>query len=73
MKILFVFSYYRSEENRCVFLRCEVYMYGATFHAVLTDADKMPPPFRIDNFSKVKLSIWVVRTVIRKSLNRINL
>nr|CAD7436022.1 unnamed protein product [Timema monikensis] len=37
------------------FLRVEVVLQGATYLIVFTDADTIPPPLRIDNFSEVPL------------------
>lgn len=37
------------------FLRLEVLLQGATFFIVFTDADTMPPPIRVDNFSEVPI------------------
>lgn len=38
------------------FLRLEVVLQGATFFIVFTDADTMPPPIRVDNFSEVPIT-----------------
>jgi len=48
----------RAESNVCTFLRVEVLLQGATFYIVFTDADQMPPPFRIDNFSEVSVMYY---------------
>ena len=48
----------RAESNVCTFLRVEVLLQGATFYIVFTDADQMPPPFRIDNFSDVQVMYY---------------
>ncbi|XP_028134062.1 intermembrane lipid transfer protein Vps13D [Diabrotica virgifera virgifera] len=37
------------------FLRMEVVLKGATFFVVFTDADTLPPPMRVDNFSEVSI------------------
>ncbi|XP_056631377.1 intermembrane lipid transfer protein Vps13D [Diorhabda sublineata] len=37
------------------FLRMEVVLRGATFFVVFTDADTLPPPMRVDNFSEVSI------------------
>lgn len=47
----------RDQSGRMYFLRIEIVLQGATFFIVLTDADTMPPPIRIDNFSKVPITI----------------
>ncbi|XP_064629557.1 intermembrane lipid transfer protein VPS13D-like isoform X2 [Lineus longissimus] len=50
----------RGEKNQCLFLRVEVYQHGvgATNFVVFTDADQMPPPFRVDNFSEVPITFY---------------
>ena len=44
-----------AEENKSIFLRVDIVLHGATFFIVFSDADHMPPPYRIDNFSEVKI------------------
>lgn len=39
------------------FLRVDVVLQETTYFIVFTDADTMPPPIRVDNFSEVPLSI----------------
>lgn len=46
----------RDSNGRVYFLRLEVVLQGATFFVVFTDADTMPPPIRVDNFSEVSLT-----------------
>ncbi|KAM4646860.1 intermembrane lipid transfer protein VPS13D isoform 5-T7 [Amazona ochrocephala] len=43
----------RDTLGKCYFLRVEVTLQGATYHVAFSDTDQLPPPFRIDNFSKV--------------------
>ncbi|CAG9818576.1 unnamed protein product [Phaedon cochleariae] len=45
----------RDSNGRVYFLRLEVLLQAATFFVVFTDADKMPPPIRVDNFSEVSI------------------
>ncbi|KAJ8920133.1 hypothetical protein NQ315_011790 [Exocentrus adspersus] len=45
----------RDANGRVYFLRLEVVLQGATFFVVFTDADTMPPPIRVDNFSEVSI------------------
>ena len=45
--------YYREEGNRCLFLRVDIVLHGATYVVVFTDTDQMPPPYRVDNFAEV--------------------
>lgn len=47
---------HRDMNGRVYFLRLEVLLQGATFFIVFTDADTMPPPLRIDNFSEVSIT-----------------
>ncbi len=46
-----------ADENRCLFLRVDIVLHGATFFIVFSDADHMPPPYRIDNFSEVNICL----------------
>ncbi|CAH1990127.1 unnamed protein product [Acanthoscelides obtectus] len=46
----------RDGNGRVYFLRLEVVLQGATFFVVFTDADTMPPPIRVDNFSEVSIT-----------------
>lgn len=50
------FDHFRDIDFHMYFLRLEVVLQRATFFVVFTDADKMPPPIRIDNFSEVSIS-----------------
>ena len=43
------------------FLRVEVVLQAATYFVVFTDADSMPPPIRINNFSQVPVQFFQVR------------
>ncbi|PNI39628.1 VPS13D isoform 5, partial [Pan troglodytes] len=43
----------RDTLGKCFFLRVEITLRGATFRISFSDTDQLPPPFRIDNFSKV--------------------
>ncbi|XP_054721064.1 intermembrane lipid transfer protein VPS13D-like [Uloborus diversus] len=40
------------------FLRVEIVSQNATFFIVFTDADRLPPPFRIDNLSEVPITYY---------------
>lgn len=55
-----VFSLHRDNDGRCFFLRVEVIISDATFFIVFTDAETLPPPFRIDNFSEVPITFFQV-------------
>ncbi|KAF5273971.1 hypothetical protein FQA39_LY01087 [Lamprigera yunnana] len=46
----------RDVHFRMYFLRLEIVLQGATVFVVFTDADKMPPPIRVDNFSEVPIT-----------------
>ncbi|KAK9889536.1 hypothetical protein WA026_006891 [Henosepilachna vigintioctopunctata] len=46
----------RDANGRVYFLRLEISLQGATFVIVFTDADTLPPPIRVDNFSEVSLT-----------------
>lgn len=43
----------RDTLGNCFFLRTEITLKGATYQISFTDADQLPPPFRIDNMSEV--------------------
>uniref|UniRef100_A0A8C3LM71 Vacuolar protein sorting 13 homolog D n=1 Tax=Chrysolophus pictus TaxID=9089 RepID=A0A8C3LM71_CHRPC len=45
----------RDTLGKCYFLRVEITLQGATYHVAFSDTDQLPPPFRIDNFSKVPI------------------
>jgi len=51
----YVWVCYREEGNRCLFLRVDIILHGATYVVVFTDTDQMPPPYRVDNFAEVLL------------------
>lgn len=46
----------RDINGRMYFLRLDVVLQAATFFIVFTDADTMPPPIRVDNYSEVVLT-----------------
>ncbi|XP_007940863.1 vacuolar protein sorting-associated protein 13D [Orycteropus afer afer] len=45
----------RDTLGKCFFLRVEITLRGATYRISFSDTDQLPPPFRIDNFSKVPI------------------
>ncbi|XP_073441688.1 intermembrane lipid transfer protein VPS13D isoform X3 [Dendrobates tinctorius] len=45
----------RDTFGKCYFLRVEVTLQGATYRVSFSDTDQLPPPFRVDNFSKVPI------------------
>jgi vacuolar protein sorting-associated protein 13D len=46
----------RDPNARVYFVRLEVLLQGATFFIIFTDADTLPPPIRVDNFSEVTIT-----------------
>lgn len=50
----------RNKHGKMNFLRVEVVLQAATYFIVFTDADTMPPPIRINNFSKVAIQFYQV-------------
>ncbi|XP_063232383.1 intermembrane lipid transfer protein Vps13D [Bacillus rossius redtenbacheri] len=48
----------RDGSGRMYFLRVEIVLQGATYFIVFTDADSIPPPIRIDNYSEVPLHFY---------------
>jgi len=51
------------------FLRLEIFLQGATYFVVFSDASTMPPPIRIDNYAEVPIVFHQVG--LRKSYNLI--
>lgn len=47
------------------FLRVDVVLQETTYFIVFTDADTMPPPIRVDNFSEVSLLVNQVYSYFR--------
>ncbi|KFM78297.1 Vacuolar protein sorting-associated protein 13D, partial [Stegodyphus mimosarum] len=48
----------RDGEGKSNFLRVEIILQSATFFIIFTDADRLPPPFRIDNLSEVAVTYY---------------
>ena len=48
--------FWRTEGNACNFLRIDIVLQGATYFVIFTNAELMPPPYRIDNYSEVSFS-----------------
>ncbi|XP_027026540.2 vacuolar protein sorting-associated protein 13D isoform X1 [Tachysurus fulvidraco] len=48
----------RDTLGNCYFLLAEIALKGATFQISFSDTDQLPPPFRIDNISKVPIQFW---------------
>lgn len=51
------------------FLRVEIVLQDATYFIIFTDAETMPPPIRIDNFSQVNLQFRQVGIFLPKQTN----
>ena len=47
----------RDAASKMHFLRVDVVLQESTYFIVFTDAETMPPPIRVDNFSEVPLVI----------------
>ena len=54
----------RDTSGQMYFLRVDVVLQESTYFIVFTDADTMPPPIRVDNFSEVPLIINQVFLVL---------
>ncbi|XP_028393538.1 vacuolar protein sorting-associated protein 13D-like [Dendronephthya gigantea] len=52
----------RCSNGGLLFIRAEVMLKGAVFHIVFTDANQLPPPYRIDNMSEVPILFYQSRT-----------
>lgn len=48
----------RDSQGKSNFLRVEIILQSATFFIVFTDADRLPPPFRIGNYSEVSITYY---------------
>ncbi|XP_034247458.1 vacuolar protein sorting-associated protein 13D isoform X2 [Thrips palmi] len=48
----------RDRNGRMYFLRLEIVLQGATYFVVFSDANTMPPPIRVDNYSEVPLLFY---------------
>lgn len=53
-------KFFRDRDGRMYFLRLEIVLQGATYFVVFSDANTMPPPIRIDNYSEVPLLFYQV-------------
>ncbi|XP_071526978.1 intermembrane lipid transfer protein VPS13D [Panulirus ornatus] len=52
----------RDNSGHCFFVRVEVIISDATYFIVFTDAESLPPPFRVDNFSEVAITYYQTGT-----------
>jgi vacuolar protein sorting-associated protein 13D len=50
----------RDRDRRMHFLRVEIVLQDATYFIIFTDAETMPPPLRIDNFTQIDLDFHQV-------------
>lgn len=59
----------RDESSRSYFIRVEILLQNATYFIVFTDANSLPPPLRVENFSQVSIEFFQMgssqRTVVR--------
>ena len=53
----------RDEYRKSYFLRVEILVECATLFIVFTDANNMPPPIRVENFSHVSIEFYQTNTV----------
>lgn len=49
---------YRDSSGSMYFVRVEVLLQGATYFIVIGDAQELPPPIRIDNYSQVPITFY---------------
>ncbi|CAG2102262.1 unnamed protein product [Medioppia subpectinata] len=52
----------RDENRKSHFIRVEILLQSATFFVVLTDANNLPPPIRIENLSHVSIDFFQTNT-----------
>lgn len=61
----------RDETGQSNFIRVEILLQNATYFIVFTDANSLPPPIRVENFSQVAIEFYQVgsshRTVVRSN------
>lgn len=53
---------FRDSDGTCHFLQVDVILEQATFYTIFTDAQSMPPPYRIDNLSEVQIQYFQTKT-----------
>lgn len=56
--MLHIVLFFRDLSGHMYFLRVEIVLQRATYFIVITDADSMPAPIRIDNFSQVAVQFY---------------
>ncbi|KAI2809880.1 Vacuolar protein sorting-associated protein 13D [Blomia tropicalis] len=52
----------RDDSGRSYFIRVEILLQNATYFIVFTDANSLPPPIRVENFSQVPIEFYQSRT-----------
>ena len=64
----------RDEYRKSYFLRVEILVESATLFVVLTDANNLPPPIRVENLSHVPIEFYQTNTIqsYMKTLMRAN-
>ena len=60
----------RDDSGRSNFIRVEILLQNATYFIVFTDANSLPPPIRVENFSQVAIEFYQIgcsyhRTIVR--------
>ncbi|KAH9505958.1 Vacuolar protein sorting-associated protein 13D [Dermatophagoides farinae] len=60
----------RDDSGRSNFIRVEILLQNATYFIVFTDANSLPPPIRVENFSQVAIEFCQIdctqhRTIVR--------
>lgn len=64
----------RDSTGKMYFLRVDVVLQESTYFVVFTDADTMPPPIRVDNFSEVPLIVnQVINQDVQSNMLQISL
>lgn len=52
----------RDEYSKSYFIRVEILIQSATYFIVFTDANNLPPPIRVENFSHVPIEFYQTKT-----------
>ena len=58
----------RGALDRSYFIRVQTSLKDATYHVVFSDAGRVPPPFRIENFSKVSCIVFTLSSLDSRAL-----
>lgn len=49
---------FRAKDRTSLFLAVDIVLHGPTYFVIFYDAENLPPPYRIDNYSEVAISYY---------------